>query len=125
MSKFPKKVCSNPTCGTIFQPRREDHEYCSSGCRTQAFRKRHELEEPAFLSPLKKTIEASTLAIEVPPNSPIKTHSNSDRKPDFADIGVTEYIPNPAYLRMHQKVWGKIFTMYLIKKLLSSNAILK
>ena len=100
MSKFLKKVCSNSTCGTIFQPRREDHEYCSSSCRTQAFRKRHELEEPSFLSPLKKSIGTPLKAVEaIPSDFPNNTHSTIDRIPDFINIGVTEYIANPAYVK--------------------------
>ena len=98
MSKFSKRACS--ICGTIFQPRREDHEYCSSSCRTQAFRKRHELEEPSFLSNPKKTLETPLKVIkDIPSDSPNNIHSPADRMLNFTDIGVTEYIANPAYVK--------------------------
>ncbi len=98
MPKFSKKACS--ICGTIFQPRSEIHEYCSGSCRTEGHRKRHAIEEPAFLSNAKKLIDTPLKVVEdVTYESPNKPLSTTDTIPDFTDIGVTEYIANPAYVK--------------------------
>lgn len=36
-------------CGSIFQPRRYDHKFCSNACRTKAHRQEHGIVEPSFL----------------------------------------------------------------------------
>lgn len=98
MPKLLKKPCGN--CHTIFQPRTEVHEYCSDKCRTQAFRERHSIEEPSFLK-AKKSAETSFRVDENSPiQSPILLHPTTDKisDVDFGDIGVTQYIPNPAYV---------------------------
>ena len=98
MVKFSKRACS--ICGTIFQPRSEVHEYCSGSCRTEGHRKRHAIEEPSFLNNAKKPTEASLKVVEdVSPQSPNKPHSITNTVLDFRDIGVTEYIANPAYIK--------------------------
>jgi hypothetical protein len=94
MSKFTKKVC--PACGGIFQQRKETHEYCSGTCRTKAFRQRHEIEEPSFLSQAKKPEESSVKKV---PSSD-ETKVLNEVISDFSDIGITEYVPNPTYVRI-------------------------
>ena len=98
MPKFPKRACS--ICGTIFQPRSEIHEYCSGSCRTEGHRKRHAIEEPAFLSNAKKSIDTPLKVVEdISSKFSNKPLSNTDTILDFTDIGVTEYIANPAYVK--------------------------
>ena len=98
MSKFSKRACS--VCGTIFQPRSEIHEYCSGSCRTEGHRKRHAIEEPSFLSNHKKLIDTPLKAVEdVFSEFSNKPLSTTDTVLDFTDIGVTEYIANPAYVK--------------------------
>jgi hypothetical protein len=94
MSKFTKKVC--PACGGIFQQRKETHEYCSGTCRTKAFRQRHEIEEPSFLNQLKKPEESSVKKVPSFDETKVLPEVISD----FSDIGVTEYVPNPTYVRI-------------------------
>ena len=96
MVKFSKRACS--ICGTIFQPRSEIHEYCSGGCRTEGHRKRHAIEEPTFLNNAKKPTETPLKTVEDVP-SPIKRPSTANTILDFAEIGVTEYVSNPAYVK--------------------------
>ena len=62
MPKFPKRACT--ICGTMFQPHSQVHEYCSGSCRTEGHRKRHAIEEPSLLSPLKKPIETPLKVVE-------------------------------------------------------------
>ena len=98
MPKFSKRACS--ICGTIFQPRRVIHEYCSGSCRTEGHRKRHAIEEPAFLSNAKKSIDTPLKVVEgVSSEFSNKPLSTTDTILDFTDIGVTEYIANPAYVK--------------------------
>ena len=98
MSKFSKRACS--ICGTIFQPRSEIHKYCSGSCRTEGHRKRHAIEEPAFLSNAKKSIDTPLKVVEdVSSEFSNKPLSTTDAILDFTDIGVTEYIANPAYIK--------------------------
>ncbi|PWK15748.1 hypothetical protein LV89_04971 [Arcicella aurantiaca] len=94
MSKLSKKVC--PACGSIFQKRSETHEYCSGACRTKAFRQRNEMEEPSFLHQSKKS-EESSFKKESSSDATKVSHENIS---DFSAIGITEYIPNPAYVRI-------------------------
>ncbi|MEA5462045.1 hypothetical protein VB796_23440 [Arcicella sp. LKC2W] len=94
MSKLSKKVC--PACGSIFQKRSETHEYCSGACRTKAFRQRNEMEEPSFLHQSKKS-EESSFKKESSADETKVSHENIS---DFSAIGITEYIPNPAYVRI-------------------------
>ena len=103
MPKFSKRACS--ICGTIFQPRSEIHEYCSGGCRTEGHRKRHAIEEPAFLSNAKKSIDTPLKVVEgVSSEFSNKPLSTTDTILDFTDIGVTEYIAN----RSASKTVGQI-----------------
>lgn len=97
MSKLPKKNC--PTCGSLFQQRNENHEYCSGSCRTKAFRQRHEMEEPSFLNQSKKSEESSFKK----ESSADATKMSHDNISDFSEIGITEYIPNPAYVRIFKE----------------------
>jgi hypothetical protein len=98
MPKFSKRACS--ICGTIFQPRSEIHEYCSGSCRTEGHRKRHAIEEPAFLSNAKKSIDTPLKVVEnISSEFSNKPLSTTDTILDFTDIGVTEYIANPAYIK--------------------------
>lgn len=94
MIKFTKKVC--PTCGGIFQQRKETHEYCSGTCRTKAFRQRHEIEEPSFLNQSKKS--GASLIKKV--SSVDETKVSHENISDFSEIGVTEYIPNSTYVKI-------------------------
>ena len=97
MSKLSKKVC--PACGSIFQKRSETHEYCSGACRTKAFRQRNEIEEPSFLNQSKKS-EASLIKNVSSVDEAKESHDNIS---DFSEIGITEYIPNPAYVRIFKE----------------------
>lgn len=98
MPKFPKKLCKE--CGSIFQPHSQVHEYCSGSCRTEGHRKRHSIEEPSFLSSAKKHIDIPLkVADNVPSDSLNKPDSTTNIPVNFADIGVTEYIANPAYVK--------------------------
>jgi hypothetical protein len=115
MPKFPKRACSS--CGTIFQPRSEVHEYCSNACRTEGHRKRHAIEEPSFLNNHKKLSEPSR---QVVGNSSIQSLnvplSTTDRMPNFSDIGVTEYIANPAYVKAVKEYHACTENTFLLEK---------
>jgi hypothetical protein len=99
MPSLHKKPC--PVCGTIFQPIRKNNEYCSGGCRIKAHRERHALEEPSFMKPTSIKPKVSPLPIVKPePATVLETNPRTSFKnSDFTDIGVKEYIPNPAYVR--------------------------
>jgi hypothetical protein len=94
MKSKTKKACL--TCGSIFSQRNGSHEYCSNACRTKAFRKRNEIEEPCFLQPVKKS-GAPFIKKE---SSVDESKVSADTISDFSEIGITEYIPNPAYVRI-------------------------
>ena len=115
MPKFPKRAYS--MCGTIFQPHSQVHEYCSGSCRTEGHRKRHSIEEPSFLSNAKKLTETPPKVVEdvVSLQSPNKPHSTTDSVPDFADIGVTEYIPNPSYVKAEKAYYACIENTILLE----------
>ena len=119
MPKFPKRACS--ICGTIFQPRREIHEYCSGSCLTEGYRKRHAIEEPLFLNNAKKPTETPLKVVkDVPFQSPNKPHSTIDTVLNFGDIGVTEYIANPAYVKAAKEYAACLENIQMLEKKLQN-----
>ena len=98
MPSLPKKKC--PICGTIFQPRRENHAFCSNSCRVKAHREKKEIPELDFLQS-KKLVKNTPVnsPFTALPVEPLRIINQQESNPSFTEIGVKEYVPNPAYLR--------------------------
>ena len=91
MPSLPKKKC--PICGTIFQPRRENHAFCSNSCRVKAHREKKEIPELDFLQS-KKLVKNTPVnsPFTALPVEPLRIINQQESNPSFTEIGVKEYV---------------------------------